>query len=141
MAWASAHFAVGMACGAGLGSIAFVTLRRGWRYLPIPMTLGGVWALGPDLPRLFREDFPSAPFADTLSAKHLREWLHRNADWFFFHGRLDEQPREYALHGMVAIVALYLAAWAIAIAVPRRAKPHKRAHADQAEPKPLNLAA
>ena len=58
MAWASAHFAVGMAGGAAIGAALCLTRRGGWRYLPVAMTLGGLWALGPDLPRLFTEGLP-----------------------------------------------------------------------------------
>ncbi|MEM7680730.1 MAG: hypothetical protein AAF288_02125 [Planctomycetota bacterium] len=113
--------------------MAFVTLRGGWRYLPVPMTLGGIWAMGPDLPRLFREDFPNAPFAQTLASKPLREWLAQHADWFFFHGRLDAQPREYALHGLFTVVALYLLAWGITLL--DRPRPRHRSRSAEFEHK------
>ena len=38
------HFAVGMACGGALSGVACLIVRRGWRGVPIAMTLGGVWA-------------------------------------------------------------------------------------------------
>ena len=66
MAWTSMHFAVGM-CGTGvISGLAALALRRGYRWLPLAMTAGGVWALVPDMPRLFRVDFPSLPFLFTF---------------------------------------------------------------------------
>ena len=107
MAWTSMHFAVGMTGGALLGATACVIRGRGWRFLPLAMTIGGVWACLPDATRLFTEDFPNAPFAAALGQPALRDWLRAHADWFFFHGRLDAQPRELALHGLAAIILLY----------------------------------
>ncbi len=107
MAWTSMHFAVGMMCGgAAAGAIAIVW-RRGMRWLPLAMTLGGFWALVPDLPRIFREDFPSLPFAATLGDRQLEAWLHSIGDIFFFHHALDAQPHEFALHGLAIIILLY----------------------------------
>ncbi|MEM6392678.1 MAG: hypothetical protein AAF797_07895 [Planctomycetota bacterium] len=111
MAWTSMHFAVGMACGATL-SVAPCLLRpRLFRHLPrvlpLAMTAGGLAACIPDATRLFTEDFPNAPFAATLGSPALRDWLQQHADWFFFHGHLDRQPREFALHGLALIVLLY----------------------------------
>ena len=101
------HFAVGMGGAGLLAGVACVVMRRGWRWLPPAMTLGGVWAIVPDLPRLWREDFPSLPFAATFGRKDLEVWLHSIGDVFFFHARLDAQPKEFALHGLVLILALY----------------------------------
>lgn len=101
------HFAVGMGV-AGLATTAICAIRsRGWRWLPLAMTLGGCWALVPDMPRLWREDFPSLPLAHLLGAKSLEKWLHSRGDLFFFHQRLDAQPNEYALHGLVLILLFY----------------------------------
>lgn len=107
MAFTTMHFAIGMAGTGAAASVGAFFLRRGWRWIPLLMTAGGVWACGPDLPRLFREDFPSAPFAQTLSAKPLQLWLQNNGDLFFFHRILDEQPKEYALHGLLGILLMY----------------------------------
>ena len=107
MAWTSMHFAVGMGCaGAGFG-LACLFMRRGWRWLPAVMTLGGLWAIVPDAPRLWREDFTWLPFASTLGAKSLEQDLHAMGDLFFFHKMLDAQPHEYALHGLVLMLLLY----------------------------------
>lgn len=107
MAWTSFHFAVGMGGGAILTALPCLIFRRGWRFIPVGMTLGGIWACLPDATRLFTEDFPNAPFASILGSKALRNWLESNADWFFFHGRLDAQPHEYALHGLFFIILFY----------------------------------
>jgi hypothetical protein len=107
MAWASMHFAVGMCGGAALMAVPCLILRRGWRHIPIAMTLGGIVAILPDSPRLWREDFTSLPFAATLGSKDFEVWLHSIGDLFFFHQSLDAQPREFALLGMALIVVLY----------------------------------
>ncbi len=107
MAWTTMHYGVGMACaGAAATGLALIT-SRGWRWIPAAMTLGGVWALIPDMPRTFREDFPSLPLASILGSKSLERWLHSIGDLFFFHRSLDAQPHEYALHGLVIILVLY----------------------------------
>lgn len=104
------HFAVGMV---GSGAIvASVCLWRGagWRWLTPVMTLGGLFAIVPDTPRLFREDFPGLPLASVLGHHDLERWLHGIGDVFFFHHALDAQPREFALHGLILVIALYNAA-------------------------------
>jgi len=107
MAWTTMHFAVGMGC-AGAATIAVCAIRkRGWRWLPATMTLGGIWAFLPDAPRFFREDFPNLPFASTLGSKTLERALHAVGDLFFFHRSLDAQPHELALHGLVLIILFY----------------------------------
>lgn len=107
MAWTSMHLAVGMTCAGAAGGLVCLFLRRGWRWLPAAMTVGGIWALVPDLPRVFREDFPSLGLASTLGSKSLERWLHSIGDLFFFHQSLDIQPKEYALLGLFTIVLLY----------------------------------
>lgn len=107
MAWTSMHFAVGMAGGAAISCTVSLIVRRGWRFAPIAMTLGGLWAITPDTPRLFREDFPGLPFAATLGSKDLERWLHSIGDLFFFHKQLDAQPHEFALHGVIGMILLY----------------------------------
>lgn len=107
MAWTTMHFAMGMVSAGALSGGACLILNRGWRWIPTAMTLGGLWALVPDLPRLFREDFPSLPFAAGLGSPTLENRLHGIGDLFFFHSRLDAQPHEYALHGLVIILVLY----------------------------------
>lgn len=107
MAWTSMHFAVGMLGGAAVMAVPCLILRRGWRHIPVAMTLGGLWALIPDAPRLWREDFTSLPFAATLGSKDLELWLHSIGDLFFFHRSLDSQPKEFALLGLALIIGLY----------------------------------
>lgn len=112
------HFAVGMA-GAGLASATVCSMfGRGWRWVPLLMTAGGIWANVPDLPRFFREDFPSLPFAATLGSKALEIWLHDWGDVFFFHHALDCQPHEYALHGLLLILLLYNASILLLMLLP-----------------------
>lgn len=101
------HFAMGMGCAAAVSGTACLIVRRGFRFIPAAMTLGGIWALVPDMPRIFREDFPNLPFASALGAKGLERKLHSIGDVFFFHGRLDAQPQEYALLGLGIILLLY----------------------------------
>lgn len=107
MAFTTMHFAVGMASAGALASVGALFLRRGWRWVPLWMTAGGTWACVPDMPRIFKEDFPSLPLAQTLSAKPLQQWLNAQGDLFFFHRMLDEQPKEFALHGLAIILMLY----------------------------------
>lgn len=120
MAYTTMHFAVGMAvAGAGM-AVGCTIARRGWRWLPPVMTIGGAWALVPDLPRIWREDFPSLPFASTLGAKSLERGLHTWGDLFFFHRQLDLQPREFALHGMIGMLLLYNLAMVLLMWMHRR---------------------
>lgn len=114
------HFAAGMAGAAVIGAGVCLLRRGGWRWLPLAMTAGGAWAITPDLPRVFREDFPSLPFAATLGSKDLEHWLHSIGDVFFFHARLDAQPHEFALHGLAAILVLYNLSIALLMWMERR---------------------
>ncbi len=107
MAWTSMHFAMGMCGGAAVMAVPCLILRRGWRHIPLAMTLGGCLALIPDAPRLWREDFTSLPFAAALGSKDLEVWLHSIGDLFFFHRSLDAQPKEMALLGLAIIIGLY----------------------------------
>ncbi|WP_428386372.1 hypothetical protein [Mucisphaera sp.] len=118
MAWTTMHFAVGMIAGGAIGMAASALLGRGTRWVPLTMTAGGIWALTPDLPRLFREDFPSLPFASILGSKDLERYLHSVGDLFFLHASLDAQPKEYALHGLILILILYNAALLVQIISP-----------------------
>lgn len=110
MAFTTMHFAVGMAGAGAAASVAALVLRRGWRWVPLLMTAGGAWACVPDMPRIFKEDFPNAPFAAALSAGPLQQWLQTHGDWFFMHRSLDLQPKEYALHGLAGILLMYTVA-------------------------------
>jgi len=101
------HFAVGMCGGAALLAVPCLIRRKGWRHIPFAMTLGGLWAIIPDSPRLWREDFTSLPFAATLGAKDFELWLHSIGNLFFMHQSLDAQPKEFALLGLAMIVGLY----------------------------------
>jgi hypothetical protein len=109
MAFTTMHFAVGMAGSGALATLGALVIRRGWRWVPLAMTVGGTWACVPDMPRVFKEDFPGLPLAQTLSAKPLQQWLNTHGDWFFLHRMLDEQPKEFALHGLLVILMLYTA--------------------------------
>lgn len=117
------HFAVGMAGAGGLSLLGCTILGRGWRWTPVAMTLGGIWAIVPDLPRLFVEDFPNLPFASVFGSKSLQVWLNEQGNWFFLHRVLDEQPRELALHGLFGILVMYNLAIAGLLLLSRRAHP------------------
>ena len=110
MAWTSMHFAVGMGCAGAAFGLGCLLMKRGWRWLPGVMTLGGLWGIAPDMPRLWREDFSWLPFASTLGAKSLEDNLQAIGDLFFFHRSLDAQPHEYALHGLIFMILFYNAA-------------------------------
>ncbi len=107
MAWTTMHFAVGMGCTGAAATVGCLIFRRGWRWIPASMTLGGLWALVPDMPRIFREDFPGLPWAATLGSKSFERSLHRAGDIFFFHKQLDIQPQEFALLGLTLILLFY----------------------------------
>lgn len=126
MAWTSMHFAAGMIGGGVLGVVGCAITRRGWRWLPLAMTAGGIWALIPDSPRLFREDFPRLGLAQSLGSKDLERWIHSFGDLFFLHARLDAQPREYALHGLALILLLYNASIVISLIADARRRRRER---------------
>ena len=105
------HFAVGMCGGAALTMVPCLIRRKGFGLIPLGMTLGGVWANVPDMPRFWRVDFPGLPFASTLGSMDLEKYLHSIGNLFFFHRALDSQPKEFALHGLFIIIILYNFAW------------------------------
>jgi MFS family permease len=122
MAWSTMHFGVGMGCAGLIAGSLCLLHRRGWRWLPLTMTLGGLWATVPDWPRIFREDFPSLPFASILGTKELERTLHRWGDLFFFHHALDAQPNEYALHGLSLVLLFYNLSIALLMLLEHRAR-------------------
>ena len=124
------HFAVGMGCGGGGAVGICVLIRRGWRWLPAIMSLGGIWALVPDLPRVFREDFPGLPLASWLGAKGLERWLHQHGDLFFFHSRLDAGQHEWALHGLALILLFYNVSIVLLMVMERRQRRRDRSGSD-----------
>ena len=106
MSWTTMHFAVGMACGGALSGVACLIVRRGWRGVPIAMTLGGVWANVPDMPRLWRVDFPWLP-GGRLGSLELERFLHEWGDLFFFHHTMDLRMRGNALLGLALLLVMY----------------------------------
>ena len=134
MAFTTMHFAAGMIGSGVIGAGMCIIFRRGWRWVPVGMTLGGLWALAPDMPRLFREDFPSLPLAGALGSKDLERYLHDHGDVFFAHARLDAQPHEFALHGLIIIIALYsisMLGYAMALSRRKRQPPEPKVAARQ----------
>ncbi|MCC7145368.1 MAG: hypothetical protein IT443_02890 [Phycisphaeraceae bacterium] len=107
MAWTTMHFALGMSCTGAVMGGACLALGRGWKWIPAVMTLGGCWALIPDMPGSIREQLGSLPLAGTLGSLTLEHFLHSIGDLFFFHKALDAQPNEWALHGLAIILILY----------------------------------
>lgn len=107
MAWTTAHFATGMICGGAISGLWFYYRNRRLGGLGLGATLGGIWAILPDLPRVFREDFPQLGLADSIGAKSFERGLHEIGDVFFMHASLDHQPKEYALHGLIVILFMY----------------------------------
>ena len=116
------HFAAGMGCSGVAATAACLLARRGWRWIPAAMTAGGFWAIVPDMPRVFREDFPSLGLAGSLGTKDLERSLHSMGDLFFFHHALDAQPQEYALAGLWIILLLYNLALAMLMLLESRAR-------------------
>lgn len=129
MAWTTMHFAVGMGCAGTAAVLTCSVLRRGWRWLPGAMTLGGVWALVPDMPRIFREDFYWQPISSILGTHQLERNLHRWGDLFFFHRQLDAQPHEYALLGLALILMLYNAGIVLLMGIEHK---HRNSMANRA---------
>ena len=85
MAFSTMHFAIGMGCTALACVPLCMTLKRGWRWIPFAMSLGGVFACTPDIPRIFREDLPQVPVLSKLLGSHeLETWLMNFGDVFFF---------------------------------------------------------
>lgn len=132
MAWTTMHFAVGMGCAGAIAGVGCMVLRRGWRWLPAAMTVGGLWALIPDMPRIFREDFYYEPISSILGTQTLERSLHRWGDLFFFHRALDAQPKEFALLGMLLILMLYNAGIILLMAMERRQRHSAGQRAGQA---------
>lgn len=120
MAWTSAHFAMGMACGGGIVAAVGLFRPRWWRWTTPAMTLAGLWAIVPDLPRLWREDFPSLPLSGLLGRRDLEASLHRVGDLFCLHAMLDAQPKDFALAGVFMMVLLYNAAFGLQVLRRRR---------------------
>ncbi len=85
-------------------------LRRGYRWIPAAMTGGGLWALIPDLPGVFREDIPEAPLAWLIGHPAIDGLLNDWGNLFFFHRTLDAQGDAHALLGLTIIILLYNAA-------------------------------
>ena len=123
MAWATMHFAVGMAGGAAVaGAVCVLRGGKGGRWLGVAMTLGGLWATVPDWPRIPRVHLSGVPVLWRLGSVELERWLHAWGDLFFFHRMLDAQPREHALLGLVLIILFYNAAIAWLMYLQWRAK-------------------
>lgn len=115
MAFATMHFGVGMACGGAAALGVALIRRKGFQAIGPAMTIGGIWAMVPDLTRLFVW-YPSLPFSSYLGGSTNEKRL--LSDLFFFHASLDAQPKNYTLLGMALILALYnlviFAPWALA---------------------------
>ena len=94
------HFGVGMACGGGIALGIAAIRRRGFESIGPAMTLGGIWAMVPDLHRIFSW-YPSLPFAEKFQR------IQPLSDIFFFHKSLDTQPAEYTLLGFGLILFFY----------------------------------
>lgn len=123
MAFTTMHFAIGMGATALAAIPLCMTIKRGWRGIPFAMTLGGTFACIPDFPRMFREDLPNIPLLSTiLGSRKLEKYLMDFGDFFFFHRQLDNQPNEYALHGLFFIILLYNASILYLLKLGKRSK-------------------
>ena len=128
------HFAVGMGCAGALTGVGCMIWRQGWRWLPATMTIGGLWALIPDMPRVFREDIYYEPISSTLGQHNFERWLHYWGDLFFFHRALDAQPKEFALLGLLLILLFYNAAIMLLMKMESKQRLHTEP-ADATKPK------
>ncbi|MEM6756367.1 MAG: hypothetical protein AAF586_04305 [Planctomycetota bacterium] len=147
MSWTSMHFAVGMVGGAAVTAGVACFWRRGLAYTPLGMTLGGLWAIVPDTPRLIRVDYPSLralPGAEWFGSKTTEAWLHQIGDLFFMHRAIDHYLTDHALAGFFAVIGLYtlgLAGLSIHVARQRstiaRLTRRVRAHAPAREARPV----
>lgn len=104
MAFTTMHFGVGMACGGAAAVGCALIRRKGFKAIGPAMTLGGIWAIVPDLRRVFSW-YPSLPFSRFLGDSRIESWL--LSDVFFFHATLDSQPEEFTLLGLAIILLLY----------------------------------
>src|SRR5690606_4625906 len=113
------HFAVGMACAGIMAVTAFAFTRRGWRWLPVLMTLGGVWAVIPDVPATlwYSLGFSSGPASSAFQAS-----LSQAGNLFFFHNVLDSIAYDHQLLGGVLIVLLYNLAISLLMVLEKRAR-------------------
>jgi len=110
VSWTSMHFAVGMVGGAAVTAGVACFCRRALPLTPLGMTLGGLWAIVPDTPRLIRVDFPSLrslPGVATLGDKAIEARLHQVGDLFFLHRTLDLHANDLSLAGLFAMIGLY----------------------------------
>ena len=135
MAWTSMHFAVGMAGGAAISAVACTITRRGWRWIPGVMIVGGFWGIVPDTPRLFREDFPGIPFMRWYASQATETWLHEIGNLFFFHRALDHQPHNYSLHGLFGMIALFTLSWAWMLWLNWWQRPRRASQLDTGPPR------
>jgi len=101
------HFAVGMLCAGASWLLVVVFRPRWWVYGPLAMTIGGLWAEGPDLPLLFAY-YPSLPGSRWISGQRWSDALHKDwANLFFFHGWIDKSGDGGTTRGMAITIALY----------------------------------
>ena len=99
-----------MGCAAvatGSVCLAVQSRLRSLRWAPLAMTVGGLWAVVPDMPRVFQEDFPNSPLASILGSDQLEDFLNAWGNVFFFHRMLDLQPETFALLGLILILLFY----------------------------------
>ncbi len=107
MAFTSMHMAVGMACTGAAGVAACMVIRRGWRWIPLVMTLGAIWAVMPDLPRMVREQLAWLPLSQLLGSRGLEEALASWGNVFFFHRWLNSSTADLTLAGFALMFLMY----------------------------------
>jgi len=116
----SMHLAVGMACG-GLAAVAFcLAMKRGWRWIPLVMTAGAIWAILPDLPAMMRQQLAWMPLSQTLGSQALENALASWGNVFFFHSALASSSADLSVVGFALMFLLFNLSMAGVLMLERR---------------------
>jgi hypothetical protein len=118
MVFTAIHMAAGM-LAAGVAGLAICTLMsRGWRWIPVAMTAGAIWAILPDLPAMFRNHLQGLPMAGVLGSDRLEAALQSWGNVFFAHRVLQEQMEgmsAWGLTGWLVLAGLCIAGLVIGV--------------------------
>lgn len=106
MVFTAIHMAVGMVV-AGLAGLAISTrIGRGWRWIPVAMTAGALWAIIPDVPAMYREHLQHLPLVGILGSHSLEATLQNWGNVFFGHRLLQDQLQQMPDWGLAAFLLI-----------------------------------